>query len=125
MRTSHFTSIQAAAETQSQQDFKPGKLKCVRHSNVLVKKVGGKPIEVLSRVTNFSITGLYVIANHIVRFDGARVTEKYEDALLASFDVKLTAASFYEGEISRSEYSLMQDAFRLSPLLSRCRVRIG
>jgi len=56
------------------------------HDKVLIKKVDGKPVKVLTGSANFSIRGLYVQANNTMVIDDAGIAAAYEDAFTQSFN---------------------------------------
>lgn len=62
-----------------------GHFKRFAHDKVLIRKVDGKPHSVLTGSANFSIRGLYVQANSVLRIEDPDVAARYEDAFQASF----------------------------------------
>ena len=49
------------------------------HCKIIILKKNNKPYKVLTGSTNFSYTGLYINANHVLVFDSKNVAEYYED----------------------------------------------
>ena len=47
------------------------------HDKIFIVSKSGSPIRVLTGSTNFSITGLYVNANHVLVFEDNNVAAKY------------------------------------------------
>ncbi len=47
------------------------------HDKIFIVSKNGAPIQVLTGSTNFSVTGLYVNANHVLVFDDANVAGQY------------------------------------------------
>jgi len=62
-----------------------GKFASFSHDKVFIVKQGGTPVKVLTGSTNFSVTGMYVNANHVITIDNADVAAQYakvfDDAL--------------------------------------------
>jgi len=56
------------------------------HDKIFIVSKNGAPIRVLTGSTNFSITGLYVNANHVLVFDDATVAAKYSDVFEESWN---------------------------------------
>jgi hypothetical protein len=59
----------------------------------IVSRNGGSAIEVLTGSTNFSLTGLYVNANHVLVFQDANVTGQYDKVFEKSWQVLSTNKS--------------------------------
>jgi hypothetical protein len=57
------------------------------HDKIFIVSKGGKPIRVLTGSTNFSVTGLYVNANHVLVFEDADVAEHYSQVFEESLSV--------------------------------------
>ncbi|WP_175048680.1 phospholipase D-like domain-containing protein [Paraburkholderia sediminicola] len=101
-----FEKIQNLAPAGMKSGFMRGKFKRFQHNKVLIKKVDGAPVKVLTGSTNFSITGLYVNANHVVVFDNAKVAGQYETAFNTALKDELAAPKFYSDEISMKEFPI-------------------
>jgi len=81
-----------------------------QHNKVLVLRVDGKPTKVLTGSTNFSVTGLYVNANHVVVFDDPAVAAKYAEVFDAAFDCELNAPGFRGSGVSKAEVTFTEPA---------------
>jgi phosphatidylserine/phosphatidylglycerophosphate/cardiolipin synthase-like enzyme len=57
--------------------IKRGKFKRFAHDKIMIVRSGGVPQSVLTGSTNFSISGLYVNANHLLVFTDPEVMSKY------------------------------------------------
>ncbi|MDR5816307.1 phospholipase D-like domain-containing protein [Caballeronia sp. LZ033] len=102
-----FEFIRNSAEAEHQANFKRGKFGRFQHNKVLIKRdASGQAIRVLSGSTNFSVTGLYVNANHVVVFDARAVAAKYAAAFQAAFDTGMDASAFQKADIARSESNI-------------------
>ncbi|WGS51423.1 phospholipase D-like domain-containing protein [Paraburkholderia sp. D15] len=101
-----FVDIQNAASAGTKNDFQRGKFGRFQHNKVLIKRVGGVATKVLMGSTNFSITGLYVNANHVLVFNDAQVAAKYATAFDAAFKDELSLRAFHDDEISMKEYPI-------------------
>jgi hypothetical protein len=55
------------------------------HDKIFVVLRNGSPIEVLTGSTNFSLTGLYVNANHVLVFEDANVAGHYDEVFTKSW----------------------------------------
>jgi hypothetical protein len=55
------------------------------HDKIFIVSKNGSPTQVLTGSTNFSITGLYVNANHVLVFDDATIAGKYSDVFEESW----------------------------------------
>jgi len=62
-----------------------GHFKRFAHDKIFIRKVDGKPHSVLTGSANFSVRGLYVQANSVLRIEDPDVAATYEDAFQASF----------------------------------------
>jgi hypothetical protein len=78
----------------------------------IVSRTGGTPIQVLTGSTNFSLTGLYVNANHVLVFDDANVAGHYDEVFDKSWQVlkdkkspsKAAAAAFSSTNLATQPY---------------------
>jgi len=57
------------------------------HDKIFIVSRAGTPLRVLTGSTNFSITGLYVNANHVLVFEDSNVAAKYQQVFDESFQV--------------------------------------
>ena len=53
------------------------------HCKIIILKKNNKPVKVLTGSTNFSFTGLYVNANHVLLFEDTKVAQYYDDVFNA------------------------------------------
>jgi len=95
-----YARIRAAA---GDGNAKRGRFGRYQHNKVFIKKVGGKAVKVLTGSTNFSITGLYVNANHVLVFDDPAIASVYEDAFELAFSTGVRAGEFSNNPIAQSE----------------------
>jgi hypothetical protein len=78
----------------------------------IVSRNGEGPIEVLTGSTNFSLTGLYVNANHVLVFQDAKVAGHYDEVFENSWQIlsntntpsKAAAAAFSNSNLARQPY---------------------
>jgi len=82
------------------------------HDKIFIVSKGSTPIRVLTGSTNFSVTGLYVNANHVLVFEDSGVAEQYAKVFEESWavlekypDKSAAAASFFASS------SLAEQAF--------------
>lgn len=57
------------------------------HDKILIVSKNGSPMQVLTGATNFSVSGLYVNANHVLFFDDATVAKQYAEVFAESWKV--------------------------------------
>lgn len=101
--------LRSAPQAQQQECFRRGKFKRFQHNKILIKRdKHGKAVKVLTGSTNFSITGLYVNANHVIVFDDAAVAAQYEEAFQTALNGELSAPFFYSKEISMKEFTISE-----------------
>lgn len=62
-----------------------GSFKRFAHKKIFIRKVDGKPHSVLTGSANFSLRGLYVQANSVLRIEDPDVAAKYEEAFQTAF----------------------------------------
>src|SRR3569623_388307 len=74
-----------------------------QHNKVFIKKMNGKAVKVLTGSTNFSITGLYVIANHVLVVDDPAFAAAYEYVFELAFRSGVKAGAFAADPVSQSE----------------------
>jgi PLD-like domain len=83
----------------------------------IVSRDGENAIEVLTGSTNFSLTGLYVNANHVLVFQDANVAEHYDEVFEKSWQVlksnkspsKAAAAAFSNTDLATQPYDSQAD----------------
>ena len=66
-------------------NVKTGHFRRFAHNKVLIRKVNGKPVCVLTGSANFSVRGLYVQANNVLVFNDAETATHYETAFEQAF----------------------------------------
>ncbi len=88
------TPLEVPFAQQFQQQAKPPNSAIVRgqfarysHDKILVVCKNGNPISILTGSTNFSVTGLYVNANHVLVFNDPTVAKKYSDVFEESWNI--------------------------------------
>src|SRR5262249_14257168 len=57
------------------------------HDKIFIVSKNGSPIRVLTGSTNFSVTGLYVNANHVLVFDDPEMAGEYAKVFEQSFNI--------------------------------------
>jgi hypothetical protein len=80
-----------------------GKFARFSHDKIFIISKMGKtktPQKVLTGSTNFSVTGLYVNANHVLVYDDPTVAEKYEEVFELSWDTQTSAPKFSASPLS-------------------------
>jgi hypothetical protein len=75
------------------------------HDKVLIVSKNGSPATVLTGSTNFSVTGLYVNANHVLVFDDANVATEYSKVFNESWNDKTSASAFQKSSFSTAPFS--------------------
>jgi hypothetical protein len=75
------------------------------HDKVLIVSKNGSPTTVLTGSTNFSVTGLYVNANHVLVFDDATVATEYSKVFNESWNDKTSASAFQKSSFSTAPFS--------------------
>ena len=68
-----------------EQNVVSGHFRRFAHDKIFIRKVDGKPHSVLTGSANFSIRGLYVQANSVIRIEDPDVAAAYEDVFQTSF----------------------------------------
>src|ERR1035441_7820064 len=90
------------------------------HDKVLIVYANGMPTQVLTGSTNFSVTGLYVNANHVVVFDDAAVAGEYATVFNECWNDK-ASESFTKNPLAAAPYviaktnTLPQTSITFSP----------
>jgi hypothetical protein len=123
----HVTAKGAKAETPEDQftdqfnrrkkapsDIVRGSFARYSHDKIfIVSRTGGAAIQVLTGSTNFSLTGLYVNANHVLVFEDANVAGHYDEVFEKSWQVlrdnksptKTAAAAFSNTNLATQPYN--------------------
>lgn len=102
-------AVERLIQSAGTDNVRTGDFSRYQHNKVFIMKVKGKPVRVLTGSTNFSVTGLYVNANHVAVFDDAEVAKLYQAAFDAGFNGKLKTPSFVATSISKSEFEISRD----------------
>ena len=74
-------------QAKSPGDLLRGSFGRYSHDKVFIVSKDGTPSRVLTGSTNFSITGLYVNANHVLIFDDSNVAAKYASVFQESWQI--------------------------------------
>ena len=84
-----------------------GKFSRFQHNKIFIKRdKDGNAIKVLTGSTNFSVTGIYVNANHVVIFDEPTIAAHYGQVFDLAFNCKLQTAGFEADALSQGETTL-------------------
>ncbi|HEX3891208.1 MAG TPA: phospholipase D-like domain-containing protein [Terracidiphilus sp.] len=79
------------------------------HDKILIVSKNGNPVKVLTGSTNFSVTGLYVNANHTLVFDDPALATEYKNVFDQSWTAlstpKTAAASFAKSTFATAPYT--------------------
>jgi hypothetical protein len=78
-------------QAKNKGDLCQGSFARFSHDKIFVVSQNGKPIRVLTGSTNFSVTGLYVNANHVLVFEDPAMAVEYSKVFEQSFSI-LSAA---------------------------------
>ena len=79
------------------------------HDKVFIVSENGTPTRVLTGSTNFSITGLYVNANHVLIFDDAGVASEYSKVFNESWNDK-ASESFAQTPLAAAPYVISKSS---------------
>jgi len=88
------------------------------HDKIFIVSRNGSAIQVLTGSTNFSLTGLYVNANHVLVFDDANVASHYDEVFEKSWQVlspikkwpsKPAATAFSDTDLATQPYESQAD----------------
>jgi pyruvate/2-oxoglutarate dehydrogenase complex dihydrolipoamide acyltransferase (E2) component len=75
------------------------------HDKIFIISTNGTPTQVLTGSTNFSITGLYVNANHVLVFDDPTVAAHYSAVFNESWNDKTSATAFQATALSTTPFT--------------------
>lgn len=92
------------AKMAGDSDIKRGHFKRYSHDKVLIVSDAAGPLCVLTGSTNFSLTGLYVNSNHVLRFDNRGVAAQYSEVFNAVWDSDVTEAGFVDSVYAQNSY---------------------
>ncbi len=90
--------------------LKRGKFRRYAHDKVFVVYRAGKAVKVLTGSTNFSVTGLYVNANHVLVFDDAGVAGAYADVFNEAWADGVNGPAFAKTTLAKQTLSFGGDA---------------
>jgi len=88
--------------------IKRGKFDRFSHDKIFIVKTGKTPdtaVRVLTGSTNFSITGLYVNANHVIAFEDAQVAIEYAKVFDEAWNDDVNAKTFRGTAFSSGTFS--------------------
>lgn len=86
-----------------------GKFGRYSHDKIFIISDNGKPAQVLTGSTNFSVTGLYVNANHVIIFNDAGVAAEYSKVFNESWNDK-ASESFKNNPLATAPYVIAKSA---------------
>jgi hypothetical protein len=72
------------------------------HDKIFIVSNGSRAVKVLTGSTNFSCTGLYVNANHVLVFDDPRVAGRYREVFEEAWSTRCKAAAFRKSSLATS-----------------------
>ena len=109
---------QALIKSAGAANIKSGHFHRFSHCKVLIRKVNGEAVGVLTGSTNFSVRGLYVQANNVLIFNDSETAAHYEAAFEQAFKdmAQFSASQLAEGWIDLSHRPQLPDfAVAFSP----------
>jgi len=80
-----------------------------QHNKIFIKRVNGVAVKVLTGSTNFSVTGIYVNANHILVFNEPTIAAHYGEVFDLAFKSELKSVGFEKDALSQKEIILQPD----------------
>jgi PLD-like domain len=89
--------------------IKRGKFGRYAHDKVFIVSDRDGPRTVLTGSTNFSVTGLYVNANHVLVFDDRQVAATYADVFNEAWTTGVKAAAFAQSQWATQTFSFGGD----------------
>lgn len=88
-------------------NIRRGHFKRFAHDKVMVLRVNGAPVKVLTGSANFSVRGLYVQANNVLVFDDPEVAKLYAQAFDEAFDdPSKSQAAFSKAQVASKWFDL-------------------
>jgi phosphatidylserine/phosphatidylglycerophosphate/cardiolipin synthase-like enzyme len=103
--TTEFTAQAGAAA------IKRGKFRRYAHAKIFIVSNSTGPRTVLTGSTNFSITGLYVNANHVLVYDDRQVAATYADVFNEAWTTGVQAVPFAQSQWATQAFTFgVQDA---------------
>lgn len=82
-----------------------GKFGRYSHDKILIVMKNGVPSKVLTGSTNFSVTGLYVNANHVLVFDDANVAKEYSAVFDESWNDNCSQTAFAKSSFAMAPFT--------------------
>lgn len=82
-----------------------GKFGRYSHDKILIVLKNGVPTRVLTGSTNFSVTGLYVNANHVLVFDDATVAKEYSAVFDESWNDNCSQTAFAQSRFATAPFT--------------------
>lgn len=95
--------------------IKRGKFGRYAHDKIFIVSDHDGPRTVLTGSTNFSVTGLYVNANHVLVFDDRQVAATYADVFNEAWSTGVKAAAFAESTWGTQTFSFGSNGGDVSP----------
>ena len=83
-----------ARGAQKDAAIRRGHFKRYAHDKVFIVSSGGAPSKVLTGSTNFSVTGMYVNANHVLVFNDPKVAAQYQAVFDAAWEDGVNGPAF-------------------------------
>ena len=72
-------------QSAGEANVKQGHFKRFSHDKIIIAKKNGNPVKVLTGSANFSVRGLYVQSNNVLRFNDPEIAGQYEQVFEAAF----------------------------------------
>jgi hypothetical protein len=94
-----------ASHAAGESAIKRGKFGRFAHDKVFIVSDQDGPRSVLTGSTNFSVTGLYVNANHVLVFDDRQVAATYADVFDEAWTTDVKASPFTQSELASKAFS--------------------
>jgi hypothetical protein len=80
------------------------------HDKVFIVSDASGPVKVLTGSTNFSVTGIYVNANHVLVFNDAKVAGQYSAVFESVFADEARRNTFQKTDLAAKEFSFSSKA---------------
>ncbi len=80
------------------------------HDKVLIVSNAGGPVKVLTGSTNFSVTGIYVNANHVIVFNDPKVAATYSQVFEQVWKDEAKRGTFQKTDLAGKEFSFSSKA---------------
>jgi len=99
-----------AGAARAPAQIKRGKFGRFAHDKILIVSDSGGARKVLTGSTNFSITGLYVNANHVLVFPHAGVASKYAELFRTVWEADVGRTAYLRSPLAGETFSIPQAA---------------